>query len=53
MIRLIIQFGFSTLLLLFSTSVAWYEGSAILDKSLEWKYTPHLLHSYCMEKLVR
>ncbi|MBT2728809.1 YjdJ family protein [Bacillus sp. ISL-75] len=39
MIRLIIQFGISTLLLLFSTSVAWYEGSTILDKSLEWRYS--------------
>lgn len=37
MIRLLIQFGVSTLLLLFSTAVAWYEGSAILDNSLEWR----------------
>ena len=25
--------------LLFSTAVAWYEGSTILDNSLEWQYS--------------
>jgi hypothetical protein len=43
----IIQFGLAIILLLFSTAVAWYEGSAILDHPWEWKYsTPfsHMLH---------
>ncbi len=48
MIRFVIQFSVSIALLLFSTAVAWYEGSAILDNPWEWRYL-HLLHSYCME----
>lgn len=39
MIRFIIQFGVASLLLLFSTTVAWYEGSAILDNPWEWRYS--------------
>ncbi len=39
MIKIIIQFGFSSILLLFSTAVAWYEGSAILDNPREWSYS--------------
>jgi Domain of unknown function (DUF4306) len=35
----IIQFGLATILLFFSTAVAWYEGSAILDNPWEWKYS--------------
>ncbi|WP_257985121.1 YjdJ family protein [Bacillus sp. T33-2] len=39
MLRFIIQFGASSFLLLFSTAFALYEGSAILDNSLEWEYS--------------
>ena len=39
MIRFIIQFGVASFFLLFSTTVAWYEGSAILDNPWEWKYS--------------
>ncbi|MEH7886953.1 YjdJ family protein [Bacillus sp. JJ1609] len=39
MIKIIIQFGVSSILLLFSTAVAWYEGSAILDNPWEWSYS--------------
>lgn len=38
MIKIIIQFGVSSILLLFSTAVAWYEGSAILDNPWEWSF---------------
>ena len=37
MIRFIIQFGVASFFLLFSTLATWYEGSAILDRSLEWR----------------
>jgi len=36
---IIIQFGLVTILLLFSTLAAWYEGSAILDNPWEWKHS--------------
>jgi len=39
MIRFITQFGVAAMLLLFSTAVAWYEGSAILDNPWEWRYS--------------
>jgi len=39
MIRFIIQCGISSFFLLFSTAVAWYEGSAILDNPWEWRYS--------------
>lgn len=39
MIRFIIQFGVASFFLLFSTTVAWYEGSAILDNPWEWRYS--------------
>lgn len=39
MIRFVIQSSVSIALLLFSTAVAWYEGSAILDNPWEWRYS--------------
>ena len=39
MFRVMIQVGLSSMVLLFSTVVAWYEGSNILQDSREWKYT--------------
>jgi hypothetical protein len=44
MIKVIIQFGVSSILLLFSTAVAWYEGSAILDNPWEWSYSTPFTH---------
>jgi hypothetical protein len=38
-IRMMIQFGLASMLLLFSTGSAWYEGSQILEDPWEWKYT--------------
>ena len=38
-IRFIIQCGIASFFLLFSTAVAWYEGSAILDNPWEWRYS--------------
>ncbi|MBM7586391.1 hypothetical protein JOC86_002943 [Bacillus pakistanensis] len=35
----LVQLMFAILLILFSTSATWYEGSAILDNPWEWKYT--------------
>jgi hypothetical protein len=43
-LALIIQFGLATILLLFSTVAAWYEGSAILDNPGEWKYSTPFSH---------
>lgn len=37
--RVIIQLVLASILLLFSTGVAWYEGSALLEYSWEWKHT--------------
>ncbi|AMQ05556.1 YjdJ family protein [Sporosarcina psychrophila] len=37
--RVIIQLVLASILLLFSTGVAWYEGSALLEHSWEWKHT--------------
>ncbi|WP_026564903.1 YjdJ family protein [Bacillus sp. UNC41MFS5] len=34
-----IQFGLAIIGLVFSTAIAWYEGSAILDNRWEWKYS--------------
>jgi hypothetical protein len=39
MFRVMIQVGLSSMVFLFSTVVAWYEGSNILQDSREWKYT--------------
>lgn len=39
MIRFTIQFGVATIFLLFSTAVAWYEGSAIMENPWEWRYS--------------
>jgi hypothetical protein len=38
-LKSIVQFMFAILLILFSTTATWYEGSAILDNPWEWKYT--------------
>ncbi len=37
--RMFIQFGIASILMLFSTAVSWYEGSAILDNPWEWRYS--------------
>ena len=37
--RVVIQLVLTSILLLFSTGAAWYEGSALLEHSWEWKHT--------------
>jgi len=37
--RVIIQLVLASILLLFSTGAAWYEGSALLEHSWEWEHT--------------
>ncbi|MFJ5624780.1 YjdJ family protein [Peribacillus loiseleuriae] len=37
--RIMLQLGFALMLLIFSTGVTLYEGSAILEDPWEWKYT--------------
>ena len=37
--RVVIQLVLASILLLFSTGAAWYEGSALLEHSWEWKHT--------------
>ncbi len=37
--RVVIQMVLASILLLFSIGVSWYEGSALLGHSLEWKHT--------------
>lgn len=39
MFKIMIQLGLGSMLFLFSTIVAWYEGSNILGSSWEWEYT--------------
>ncbi len=39
MFRFLPQAGVASILLLFSTVAAWYEGSAILNDPWEWKYS--------------
>ena len=39
MFKIMIQLGLVLMLFLFSTIVAWYEGSNILGSSREWEYT--------------
>ncbi|MBS4174465.1 YjdJ family protein [Bacillus sp. FJAT-49736] len=39
MFRRIIQFGVPSIFLFFSTAVAWYEGSELIDIPWEWKYS--------------
>ena len=38
-IKIIIQFGLASILLMLSTGAAWYEGSTILEKPWEWEHT--------------
>ena len=38
-VKMVFQLFFSLLIFVFSTAVAWYEGSALLDRPFEWKYT--------------
>jgi Domain of unknown function (DUF4306) len=37
--KIFIQFGLASILLLFSTGSAWYEGGTLLEKPWEWKHT--------------
>ncbi len=37
--KMIIQFILASILLVFSTGVAWYEGSAIVEIPWEWQHT--------------
>lgn len=37
--KLIFQFGLALIILLFSILGTWYEGSEILDRNSEWKYS--------------
>nr|WP_295972126.1 DUF4306 domain-containing protein [uncultured Bacillus sp.] len=37
MFRFIFQFGAASVVFLFSTLAAWYEGSSLLDQPSEWK----------------
>ena len=37
--RIMLQLGFALMLLIFSTGVTLYEGSAILEDTREWRYT--------------
>lgn len=39
MYKYFIQFIISGFVFIFSTLVAWYEGSGIMDHSIEWKYS--------------
>lgn len=39
MLSRLIQFGIAIMGLVFSTTITWYEGSAILDNRWEWKYS--------------
>ncbi|WP_036188481.1 DUF4306 domain-containing protein [Ureibacillus manganicus] len=44
MFKYILQFLIGGVVLLFSTLAAWYEGSAIIEKSLEWNYSTPFTH---------
>jgi hypothetical protein len=37
--RLVLQLGIGLLLFMFSMLATWYEGSEILDRRFEWKYS--------------
>jgi hypothetical protein len=37
--RYVVQFGLGVVFLLFSIFATWYEGSDILEKQYEWKYS--------------
>jgi len=39
MFKYVLQIIVGTFILLCATFIAWYEGSAIVDDSLEWKYS--------------
>lgn len=43
-IKILIQLGLASILLIFSTGAAWYEGSKILEDPWEWKYTAIFSH---------
>lgn len=44
--KIIFQFGLVIVLLVFSTLGAWYEGSEILDRPSEWKYSTPFTHLF-------
>ncbi len=44
MFKIMIQLGLSSMLFLFSTIAAWYEGSNILQNANEWKSTAIFSH---------
>ncbi|WP_246202558.1 YjdJ family protein [Virgibacillus doumboii] len=46
MFRFFIQAGIASILLLFSTVAAWYEGSAILTDPWEWEYSTPFSHLF-------
>jgi len=39
MFKYILQLSIETFTLAISTIIAWYEGSAIIEKPFEWKYS--------------
>lgn len=47
MFKFTIRFGSASILLLMSTIASWYEGSSLLDRPWEWKYsTPFSRYLY-------
>ncbi|SOC39830.1 DUF4306 domain-containing protein [Ureibacillus acetophenoni] len=44
MFKYLLQIMISGVVLLFSTVAAWYEGSAIVENSLEWDYSTPFTH---------
>lgn len=51
MFKYILQLMISGVVLLFSTVAAWYEGSAIIENSLEWEYSTPVTHLLGIETL--
>lgn len=44
--KIIFQFGLVIIILIFSTLGAWYEGSEVLDRPSEWKYSTPFTHLF-------
>lgn len=49
MFKYVIQLIIGSLILLMSTAISWYEGSGIIENSLEWKHSTPFSQLFNME----
>lgn len=49
MFKYVIQLVIGSVTLILSSAISWYEGSEVIDNSLEWKYSTPFSHLFNIE----